>query len=81
MDTMNMTNFEPHFYIDISNQLDLKRRLLACHESQLLRSADGSFSPLDSQMVRQGQMRGAQAGVAAAEAYRVHPAWKRLRAW
>jgi len=81
MDVMNMCDFQPHFYIDISDYLDLKRRLLACHESQLQRSADGDFSPLDDQMVRQNQMRGAQAGVAAAEAFRMHRAWKRLRAW
>jgi len=81
MDTMNMCDFEPHFYIDVSDYFDLKRRLLACHASQLQRSEDGSFSPLDSQMVRQLQMRGAQAGVAAAEAFRIHRAWKRLRAW
>ncbi|MCH5373762.1 MAG: LmbE family protein, partial [Planctomycetes bacterium] len=81
LDAMNMCGFEPHFFVDISEYLNLKRRLLACHESQLKRSADGDFSPLDSQMIRQCQMRGAQAGVAAAEAFRVHRAWKRLRAW
>jgi LmbE family N-acetylglucosaminyl deacetylase len=81
LDEMNMGGFRPHFYIDISAYLDLKRRLLACHASQLQRSADGDFSPLDQQMVRQCQMRGSQAGVAAAEAFRIHRVWKRLRAW
>ena len=32
-------------------------------------------------MLRQSQARGAQAGVAAAEAFRTHLAWKRARAW
>jgi LmbE family N-acetylglucosaminyl deacetylase len=81
MDTVNMTGFEPGFFVDISDQVDLKRRLLACHKSQLQRSADGDFAPLEEQMVRQAQARGAQAGVAAAEAFRVHLAWKRARAW
>jgi len=36
---------------------------------------------LEEQMIRQAEARGAQAGVAAAEAFRVHLAWKRERAW
>ncbi len=81
MDTMNMTGFEPGFFVDVSDQSDLKRRMLACHQSQLRRSADGDFTPLEEQMIRQAQTRGAQAGVAAAEAFRGHLAWKRARAW
>ncbi len=81
MDTMNMTGFEPGFFVDVSDQIDLKRRMLACHRSQLRRSGDGDFAPLEEQMMRQAQTRGAQAGVAAAEAFRVHLAWKRTRAW
>ena len=81
MDTVNMTGFEPGFLVDVSDQMDLKRRLLACHKSQLRRCGEGDFSPLDKQMIRQVQARGEQAGVAAAEAFRVHLAWKRARAW
>jgi LmbE family N-acetylglucosaminyl deacetylase len=81
MDTMNMIGFEPGFFVDVSGQIDLKRRMLACHKSQLARSADGDFAPLEEQMVRQAEARGAQAGVAAAEAFRTHLAWKRARAW
>ncbi len=81
MDTMNMIGFEPGFYVDISPYVELKRRMLRCHKSQLKRSRDGNFAPLEDQMLRQCQVRGAQAGVAAAEAFRIHPAWKRLGAW
>jgi len=81
MDTVNMSGFEPGFYLDISDYVDLKRRMLACHKSQLHRGADGSFSPLEVEMLRQCQTRGAQAGIAAAEAFRAHLAWKRARAW
>ncbi|MCL5279254.1 MAG: PIG-L family deacetylase [Planctomycetes bacterium] len=49
MDTMNMTGFEPGFFVDVSEQIDLKRRLLACHQSQLRRSGDGDFAPLEEQ--------------------------------
>jgi len=81
MDTMNMTGFEPGFYVDISGYVELKRRMLCCHKSQLLRNRDGDFASLEDQMLRQCEIRGAQAGVAAAEAFRIHSAWKRIRAW
>ncbi len=81
MDTVNMTGFEPHFYVDISQHVELKRRMLGCHKSQLVRGAGGDFSPLEEQMVRQSRSRGSQAGVEAAEAFRLHHVWKRLRAW
>jgi LmbE family N-acetylglucosaminyl deacetylase len=81
MDTMSMTGFEPGFFVDVSDQIEVKCRMLACHRSQLQRSGDSDFTPLEELMIRQAQARGAQAGVAAAEAFRLHPAWKRTRAW
>jgi LmbE family N-acetylglucosaminyl deacetylase len=81
MDTINMMDFEPGFFIDVSKYLALKREMLRCHGSQLLRGSEGDFSPLESQMVRQAETRGAQAGVRAAEAFRLHLAWKRVAAW
>ena len=81
MDTVTGAGFAPGFFVDISAFLDLKRRLLGCHESQLRRGADGAFAPLEELMLRQCAARGAQAGVAAAEAFRTHSAWKRVRAW
>jgi LmbE family N-acetylglucosaminyl deacetylase len=81
MDTINMSGFAPHFYIDVSDYVDLKRRMLACHRSQLQRGEGSDFSPLEELMLRQSGARGDQAGVAAAEAFRSHTAWKRTRAW
>ncbi len=81
IDTMNMTGFEPGFFVDVSDQIDLKRRMLACHRSQVQRSADSDLAPLEEVMIRQARARGAQAGVTAAEAFRLHLAWKRVRAW
>lgn len=81
MDTMNMAGFLPAVFIDVSDYVELKRRMLACHRSQLLRGTEGDFSPLEEQMLRQCRARGDQAGVAAAEAFRAHTAWKRARAW
>jgi LmbE family N-acetylglucosaminyl deacetylase len=81
LDTVNMTGFRPGFYVDIGAYVDLKQRMLACHKSQLSRAGDSDFVPLAQQMLRQCETRGSQAGVAAAEAFRVHLAWKRTRAW
>lgn len=81
MDTLNLVGFEPDFYVDITGQTAMKEAMLACHRSQLARGEDGDFSPLADMMRRQYQMRGAQAGVPAAEAFRVHHAFKRSRAW
>jgi LmbE family N-acetylglucosaminyl deacetylase len=81
MDTVNMSGFLPGFYIDISDYMTLKEKLLACHRSQLSRGADRDFSPLADLMRLQYQSRGSQAGVFAAEAFCAHHAFKRARAW
>ncbi len=81
MDTVEMHGFSPGFYVDVSEHLALKREMLACHKSQLERAGDSGFAPLEQLMLRQAQVRGEQAGTEAAEAFRIHPAWKRIRAW
>jgi len=64
---------EPTTYVDISTVLEEKARMLACHASQRewLRAYHGTDEYLDS-MRRHAQMRGQQAGVAAAEGFVQH---------
>jgi len=81
MDTINMSGFEPGFFVDVSDFADLKVQMLNCHKSQLARWQDRDFSPLEAVMKAQYSARGAQAGVVAAEAFGIHTAWKRARAW
>lgn len=81
MDTVNMSQFDPHFYIDVSSFVETKVAMLKCHQSQLQRGKDASFSPLQDLMLQQCVARGAQSGVASAEAFRSHTAWKRCAAW
>ena len=81
MDTVNMTDFNPDFYVDVSPYMELRRQMLACHRSQQARGRESDFSPIEELMVRRSEVRGAQGGVAAAEAFRIHRAWKRGRAW
>ncbi|MEO1996154.1 MAG: PIG-L deacetylase family protein [Planctomycetaceae bacterium] len=81
IDTVEMVGFDPHCYVDVSDCMELKNRMLACHCSQLARGHDSNFAPLRDMMLRQSRARGAQAGVSAAEAFRIHSVWKRARAW
>jgi N-acetylglucosamine malate deacetylase 1 len=81
MDTINMSGFQPGFFVDISRHCAIKRRMLACHKSQLARGDDGDFSPLSELMDLQFRARGQQSGVFAAEGFRAHDSFKRTRAW
>ena len=81
MDTLSMAGFVPGFFIDITDFLGLKARMLACHQSQLRRGKDLDFAPLAELMRLQFRTRGMQAGVEAAEAFRAHGVFKRARAW
>jgi LmbE family N-acetylglucosaminyl deacetylase len=80
-DTLNMQGFAADFFLNVGDQLEIKRRMLACHGSQLERGNDGDFAPLQELMLRQAAARGAQAGCVAAEAFRWHHAFKRVGAF
>jgi LmbE family N-acetylglucosaminyl deacetylase len=77
-DTVEMNAFTPELFIDISQHVDAKKKMLACHRSQLERGKDADLGPLMELMLRQCQTRGAQCGAAAAEAFRWHRAFKRV---
>ncbi|MCP4782617.1 MAG: LmbE family protein [Fuerstiella sp.] len=81
MDTVEMIGFRPDFSIDISEFVELKRQMLHCHRSQLIRGKNADFSPLEEVMIRQYESRGAHSGVAAAEAFQQASVWKRVAAW
>lgn len=70
MDTLAGVNFQPEEYVDISEEIDLKIRMLECHESQLvwMKEHDG----IDfADMVRTcSRYRGYQCGAAYAEGFR-----------
>jgi N-acetylglucosamine malate deacetylase 1 len=81
MDCINRASFEPGFYVDVTGFVELKERLLRCHASQIERGKDRDFVPLLDLMRLQMAARGTEAGVAAAEAFRIHRSFKRTRAW
>jgi LmbE family N-acetylglucosaminyl deacetylase len=73
MDTVAGINFQPEMYVDVSEWFDLKRKMLACHESQ------GSW--LEAQygmtyiefMECISRFRGLQCGVRYAECFQSSP--------
>lgn len=70
MDTLGAMEFEPEFYVDITDTLETKKSMLGKHESQdaWLRALYG-MSYLDF-ITDQAEKRGAEAGVRYAEAFR-----------
>ena len=81
MDTLAGVNFQPTEYVDISEEIDLKIRMLECHESQLvwMREHDG----IDfSETVRAfSRTRGLQCGAQYAEGFRPFLGWGRMRTY
>lgn len=77
MDTLAGVNFNPTEYVDITDEIDLKIKMLECHESQIvwMRDHDGIDFP---DMVRTcSRYRGYQCGAAYAEGFRSCQAYLR----
>ncbi len=70
MDTLAGVNFQPEEYVDISKEIELKLRMLGCHQSQLvwMREHDGiDFADMVKTCSR---YRGYQCGVEYAEGFK-----------
>lgn len=61
--------FQPNFFVDISNWLDVKLKALSLHTSQL--RPEPHFTSLEN-VERLARLRGSQIGVTAAEAFYCH---------
>ena len=70
MDNYNNVSCEPYEFVDITDEIETKLEMLACHESQIvwLRDHDGVDILKKTRMC--SEMRGAQCGVEYAEGYR-----------
>jgi LmbE family N-acetylglucosaminyl deacetylase len=79
MDTVAGVGFEPTEYVDITEQFETKRRMLACHESQAAWIAAHDKADLISVMEVHSRFRGIQAGVRYAEGFRPYQVWGRVR--
>lgn len=63
-------SFEPDEYVDITEQMDLKLRMLSCHRSQLPLHGSEEGDMIDLARL-QSRFRGVAAGVRYAEAFRI----------
>ena len=77
MDTVAGLGFAPEEFVDITEVVETKRKMIACHRSQAawLNQHD-QVNMLEMAMV-QSAFRGLQAGVRYAEAFRLHRVWGR----
>jgi len=70
MDNSNLVGSEPTEYVDISDELDMKLQMLACHESQLTWLQDHDDSNVLDDTRTFSRVRGLQCGVRYAEGFR-----------
>jgi len=66
------TPFDPDLYVDVSEFIELKKKALACHGSQLGPGGPSPGDMIDLEATR-ARYRGIQAGVKHAEAFRFAP--------
>ena len=69
-DSEQGVGFEPHLWIDITPFVEVKRRMLQAHESQVSLMARIYGDDLVEMVLRQAAFRGGQRGTRYAEAYR-----------
>lgn len=79
MDTLAGQGFHPEIFVDVTESFETKRRMLACHESQVewLRHHDGVDILGFIETV--ARTRGMQAGVRYAEGFVQETSWSRAR--
>ena len=80
MDTLAGKGFHPGEYVDITATIDLKRQMLACHQSQLKWLKDHDNIDVMEFMEVVAKTRGFQANVAYAEGFRAADVWPRTSA-
>jgi LmbE family N-acetylglucosaminyl deacetylase len=79
MENLAGVGFEPTHLVDITTTMELKRRMLACHVSQLARG-DTGMSVLEEMAETLARLRGIQCGVRFAEGFRPALLWGRRTA-
>lgn len=78
MDNVAGVGFEPTHLVDITATVEIKRRMLACHASQLQRT-DSALGALEDLAETLARLRGLQCGVRYAEGFRPALLWGRRR--
>lgn len=78
MDNYNATDFEPDICVDISDVIDKKLEMLACHKSQVVWLMDHDGKDVLEETRRAAQSRGNQCGVQYAECFKICKSGLRL---
>ncbi len=77
MDTIGGVNFIPDRYVDISEDIETKKRMLACHQSQDAWMVNQYGVTCVAMMESFSRMRGFQCGCKFAEGFKIPPLWPR----
>jgi LmbE family N-acetylglucosaminyl deacetylase len=80
MDTLMGIGFHPTEYVDITETIGLKRRMLECHVSQVKWLRDHDGTDIVEDMTAVARFRGLQCGRKYAEGFTPYLAWGRVRA-
>lgn len=78
MDTLCCIGFEPEEYVDITDVFEIKKKALMAHESQYIWLKEHSKVDYIDMMETQAKIRGYQAGVKYAEAFKGVKAYPRV---
>lgn len=78
MDTLAGVDFIPTNYVDITNQIDIKLKALACHESQIKWMLEHDGIDFLDMVKTCSKFRGYQCGVPFAEGYRPCTVYPRM---
>ncbi len=77
MDTLAGVNFQPTEYVDVSETIGMKKKMLALHESQLKWLLDSEGIDILASVDTVARFRGLQASVKYAEGSRQYQVWPR----
>jgi LmbE family N-acetylglucosaminyl deacetylase len=77
MDTLAGVDFLPTDYVDITDEIEMKKKMLACHESQITWMKEHDKIDFIDFMMTITKFRGLQANVKYAEAFRKADVWPR----
>jgi LmbE family N-acetylglucosaminyl deacetylase len=77
MDNLGGIGFQPTEYVDISNEFETKKQMLACHKSQVVAMKELAFTDMAEMIEVQSRFRGLGAGCRYAEGFTRLEAYQR----
>lgn len=79
MDTASGVNFQPTEYVDITEDMSIKEKMLLCHQSQYKWLKEHDKIDYVEFMKALSAFRGTQCGVKYAEGFKQHLVWGRIK--